>query len=92
MKIIDYILDVPSQEIYSDIRRLFVSMFKSQENNFPSWINNCLQRIPPDCLTNKEKEKYMKDLLKFDEKNAKRVVDIILKRGLNRCFRKITPN
>ena len=86
-KIINYIMYVPSDDIYPLLRDLILVFFKKYEKEFSQWFKNSLILIPNDCLTNSEKEKYLNEIQTYNTDRIKIFFDKFKRRCLNRMFR-----
>lgn len=86
-KILNYLLSVPPNLIYENLKSLLIDLIQNYKSDCLIWFMNGLKEIPADCLTNTEKEKFIRTIENYNENKMEDIIDNFYRRCLSRIYR-----
>jgi hypothetical protein len=86
-KIVNYILSVPPNIIFENLKDLSKNLMENYPHESTIWFENSLRLLPQDCLTNSEKEKFVKAILNYNENVMDDILENFYRRCLSRLYR-----
>lgn len=86
-KIVEYILSVPASMLFDHLKDLIKSLVRAFPEESALWFSKSLKSLPNDCLTNTEKDKFVKNILNFDDRTMEDTLDNFYRRCLSRLHR-----
>ncbi len=87
LKIVNYILSVPPNIIFENLKDLTKDIMESYPNESAIWFEKSLRLLPQDCLTNTEKDKFVKTITNYNENIMDDILENFYRRCLNRLYR-----
>jgi hypothetical protein len=86
-KTISYFLTVPPEIVVEGLKNLVLDLVMNYPEDTAAWFEKNLREIPSDCLTDTEKEKFVKTVGKKNEHEMEDVLDNFYRRCLSRLYR-----
>ncbi len=86
-KIINFTLSVPPSIIFENLKDLMKNLMINFPNESKVWFEKYLQTLPQDCLTNTEKEKFIRTIANFNDDLMDDILDNFYRRCLSRLYR-----
>jgi hypothetical protein len=86
-KIISYTLSVPPSIIYDNLKEMIKNIMIQYPNEAAIWFQKYLQTLPHDCLTNSEKDKFIRYITNFNSDIMDDILDNFYRRCLSRLYR-----
>ncbi len=87
LKIVNYILSVPPNIIFENLKDLAKDIMESYPNESAIWFEKSLRLLPQDCLTNTEKDKFVKTITNYNDNIMDDILENFYRRCLNRLYR-----
>jgi len=85
--IITYIISVPPSMIFENLKDLIKDLIVNFPNESAGWFERNLKLLPADCLTNSEKDKFLKIIQNYNENAMEDILENIYRRCLSRLYR-----
>lgn len=86
-KIVNYILAVPPNIIFENLKDLTKDLIENYKNECMMWFEKSLVLLPQDCLTNSEKEKFVKTIINYNDNIMDDILENFYRRCLSRLYR-----
>jgi transportin-3 len=91
-RVIAYLLTVPPKLVFENLEEMITHFIQNFSNIAPVVFFNALKTVPHDCLTDSEKEKFIKALDPFNQVWIEEFLILIYKRSLSRSYRQQSIN
>lgn len=92
MAIINYTLTSPPQILFDLIKEILKQLMQNFTEETTIWFQKAIQPVPHDCLTNKEKEKFIKLISAYNDDQMDDMLQNFYKRCIRRELRQSNKN